>query len=206
MSDIDSKSSKIDVLIGTDVAGKLMTGKKYVLQNGLTAFDMLLGWTVMGKLPVKSKSIDSATIITTLLVREARVTDLWELDVIGITDPIEKLEKAKRDHKVWEFLINTTKLTQEGRYEIKLPWVESHIPIPSNYDTACSRLKSCIFKLKKQNLYEAYGEIFKEWLAENIIERVPENEMESISHYLPHRPMVRAEGTTKIRPVFDASA
>ncbi|XP_043476290.1 uncharacterized protein LOC122507569 [Leptopilina heterotoma] len=201
---IDSDSQRIDVLIGADIAGKLLTGKKFVLKNGLTAFETLLGWTIIRRLPEKSKSVDSAIMITTMLVREARVTDLWNLDVIGITDPIEKLEKAKRDDKVWKFFINTAKLNQEARYEVRLPWVENHIPVSDNYDVACCRLKNSISKLKKQNLYDAYSEVFKEWLAENIIEIVPEHEIENISHYLPHRPVIKEEGTTAIRPVFDA--
>lgn len=41
----------------------------------------------------------------------------------------------------------------------------------------------------------------------NIIERVPEIELNNECHYLPHRPVIKlASETTKIRPVFDASA
>ena len=54
-----------------------------------------------------------------------------------------------------------------------------------------------------------YDGIFKDYEANNIIERVPQEEIEveaGLVHYLPHRPVVREEKeTTKIRAVFDAS-
>ncbi|GFX26893.1 integrase catalytic domain-containing protein [Trichonephila clavipes] len=47
----------------------------------------------------------------------------------------------------------------------------------------------------------------KQWEDLNIIERVPEVELNNECHYLPHRPVIKLDSaTTKIRPVFDASA
>ncbi|GFT20349.1 uncharacterized protein TNCV_1009461 [Trichonephila clavipes] len=46
----------------------------------------------------------------------------------------------------------------------------------------------------------------KQWEDLNIIERVPEVELNNECHYLPHRPVVKLDSaTTKIRPVFYAS-
>ena len=84
--------------------------------------------------------------------------------------------------------------------------MENYAPLPSNYDIARNRLEKGVEKLKRQNLYEAYDNIFKEWLEEEIIERVPKEETDNFSHYLPHRPVVKTYGRTKIRSVFDASA
>lgn len=61
-------------------------------------------------------------------------------------------------------------------------------------------------KLRHENLFDEYNAIFCGWLAENIIEKVPASEVTKESYYLPHRPVIKKEGTTKIRPVFDASA
>lgn len=55
LTDVDDSNSSIDILIGADVAGKLMTGRKYNVTNGLTAFETQLGWTVMGKFPKESR-------------------------------------------------------------------------------------------------------------------------------------------------------
>jgi len=68
LTDIGYKDSPIDVLIGADVAGKLMTGKKFTLKNGLSAFETLLGWTLIGKIPKESKRLDTVTTVTTMFV------------------------------------------------------------------------------------------------------------------------------------------
>lgn len=50
LSDVGGISENIDVLIGANVAGKLLTGKKRDSKNGLILFETRLGWTVMGKI------------------------------------------------------------------------------------------------------------------------------------------------------------
>lgn len=67
-------------------------------------------------------------------------------------------------------------------------------------------MKKCIDKLATKNLLEPYDSVFKEWLAEGIIERVPDCEIDNFGHYLPHRPVIKENNMTKMRPVFDASA
>jgi len=121
LSDIDGVSENIDVLIGADIAGKLLTGKKHSLKCGLTAFETFLGWTVMGKLPNKYGKSDAAIMITSMFVKEANLSDLWSLDVLGIADPIEKLQKSIRDERTTDFLIETAKWDVEGRFEVRLP-------------------------------------------------------------------------------------
>ncbi|GFT60451.1 integrase catalytic domain-containing protein [Trichonephila clavipes] len=51
-----------------------------------------------------------------------------------------------------------------------------------------------------------YGDVFKEWKRECIVEEVPKEELKSVSHYLPHRHVVKPVSTTKIRPIFNASS
>ncbi|GFR22998.1 integrase_H2C2 domain-containing protein [Trichonephila clavata] len=48
--------------------------------------------------------------------------------------------------------------------------------------------------------------VFKEWLEEGVIEMVPEHELNSKGHYLPHHPVFKPNSVpTKIRLVFNAS-
>ncbi|XP_033212371.1 uncharacterized protein LOC117169969 [Belonocnema kinseyi] len=207
LSDIGSKEKSIDVLIGTDVAGKLITGNKFDMNNGLIAFETLLGWTVMGKLPEQRKEkTETIAMFTTLFIQEADVSDLWSLDVLGITDPIQAEKDIIKNENTRNFVRETAKITSEGRYEVKLPWKDDHVPLPENYDVAQQRLKTTVEKLNKQGIASAYNDVFESWLTEKIIERVPENEISRVGHYLPHRPVIKMNSTTKIRPVFDASA
>jgi hypothetical protein len=75
----------IDVLIGADVYGKLLTGRREILQCGLEAIETYLGWIVTGKIQSFTKA-SSMTALSKFVHSEA-VSNLWELDVLGIQDP-----------------------------------------------------------------------------------------------------------------------
>ncbi|XP_015914496.1 uncharacterized protein [Parasteatoda tepidariorum] len=82
-----------------------------------------------------------------------------------------------------------------------MPWLEDHPPLPTNYDLAYRNLNSTV----NQSIYKEYDQVSKEWVEEGIIEEVKDNWEENV-HYLPHRAVIKPNSTTKIRPVFDASA
>ncbi|XP_011882776.1 PREDICTED: uncharacterized protein LOC105570290 [Vollenhovia emeryi] len=197
LTDVGGGNCPIDILIGADVAGKLLTGRKYNLKNGLTAIETHLGWTVLGKLPTESVRTDTAVTVTTMFVQEANLCDLWRLDAIGITDPIERAAREVREERTREFLAKTARLNADGRYEVRLPWTEDLVPVPSNFEIARNRLGKCLDKLKTKNMLEAYNDVFKGWLAEGIIERVPASEMDNFGHYL-YRPVVKEKQHNKI--------
>ena len=75
----------IDVLIGADVCGKLLSGRREILQCGLVAIETYLGWIVTGKIWSCTKA-SSMTALSMFIHSEA-VSKLWELDVLGIQDP-----------------------------------------------------------------------------------------------------------------------
>ena len=71
---------------------------------------------------------------------------------------------------------------------------------------AVRRLQSTTKKLQTEGVYDEYDSIFKDWLSEGIIQQVPDAEKNCWGHYLPHRHVIKENSTTRIRPVFDASA
>lgn len=196
--------NSIDVLIGAVIARKLFTGKKFDLSNGLSAFETRLGWTLMGKSPKIERS-DAGTTAVSMFVKDAKVSDLWSLDVLGIKDPTVKANKFEREQIVESNFLKSVVFTNDKRYSVDLPWTEDHAPISSNFDLSKKRLNSTVEKLKRDGLFVQYDQVFDEWQNENIIEPVIQ-ETSSVCHYLPHRSVVKKEGTTKIRPVYDASA
>ena len=194
------------MLIGADVAGKLFTGKIIQLNQGATAIETKLGWTILGRNSEESSDTDTTLMVVSMFSQEASVSDLWKLDTLGITDPIESISKEARQEEIKALLQETTKITEEGRFEVILPWKDNHPPLQDNRDMAKRRLDVVTKKLKQENLFDDYNTIFSNWLEEGIIEKVPVHEVDRESYYLPHRPVVKREGTTRIRPVFDASA
>ncbi|XP_050298613.1 uncharacterized protein LOC126737669 isoform X1 [Anthonomus grandis grandis] len=198
-------SGPIELLIGSDIAGKLYTGKRHILRCGLVAVETLLGWVLMGKIPVEQKDTLSMSAVS-LFVNNASISNLWELDVLGISDPVERKTREETALAAKALFLETVKTDAEGRYEVRLPWLEGHPALPSNYGIAKKRLDNTITKVTKDGYYELYDQVFKDWQSENIIEEVCEDQTSSKAHYLPHRPVIKLNSSTKIRPVFDASA
>ncbi|GFT41529.1 DUF1758 domain-containing protein [Trichonephila clavipes] len=79
--------------------------------------------------------------------------------------------------------------------------------LPSNKELTWKRHLRMMNKLRNGKFFDDYKSVFRQWEDLNIIESVPEVELNNKCHYLPHRPVVKLDSaTTKIRPLFDASA
>lgn len=122
------------------------------------------------------------------------------------TDPIESVTKEARQAEVKALFRETTKFNDEGRYEVLLPWKENHPSLQDNRDATERRLRLLTKKLQQEDLFEEYNTVFNNWLSGGIIEKVPANDIANKGYYLLHRHVVKEGSTTKIRPVFDASA
>ncbi|XP_018324923.1 uncharacterized protein LOC108736833 [Agrilus planipennis] len=206
LMDVWDCDDPISILIGADVAGKILTGCHKELKSGLVAFETLLGWTIMGAVRQENvREISTVTAIS-LYLKNCDLKDLWTLDMLGIRDPMtHRIFKQQKKLMYREFL-ETVSINSENRYEVQLLWSENHPPLSDNKSVAIKRLQTTTKKLRIEGRYEAYDAVFKEWLAEGIIERVLDKEMDIWGHYLPHRHVVKERSTTVIRPVFDASA
>ncbi|KFD64291.1 hypothetical protein M514_10104, partial [Trichuris suis] len=207
LSDMGKEPSDIDVLTGADVAGELYTGRIVRLESGLTAMETRLGWTLMGRSLDIPSSGSSAMPVTAMFVQDADVQSLWQLDVVGIEDP--GMVKTKREMKeaTRAHFLQTVTVRDDGRYLVHLPWREVRDRLPDNFESARRRLISVTKKLRENDLFSSYNEVFDEWKREGIIEEVQALSSRGQCHYLAHRPVVKENSqTTKIRPVFDASA
>ncbi|GBM58672.1 hypothetical protein AVEN_251935-1 [Araneus ventricosus] len=194
--------TEINLLIGADVLGKLLTGNTVELESGLTAVEMKLGWTVFGKGSYKKDNI-----LTTLSMHSMNVpiNKLWQLEVLGISSPTET-KKEKGDLDLNDFN-DKMKILPDGRYEVELPWKYDSKNLPSNKELVWKRHDRMINRFGKGEFFSDYQKVFRDWENLNIIERVPDFELNRECHYLSHRPVIKLDSqTTKLRPVFDASA
>lgn len=210
ITDLEKNTFKVDkeikLLIGADVAGKLLTGKVIALKSNLTAVHTQLGWTVLGKFFSTESNVNTNhSLITSLLVNNQCISDLWKLDVLGITDPAHRKSKIELEEETNKYFNETICVNSESRYEVTLPWVVDSSSLPDNKKLAEKSLLSTKRKLVSMGKLEAYHDVFEDWLALGIIEKVPEGEPEQV-HYLPHRPVVKENSTTRLRPVFNASS
>ncbi|XP_055938249.1 uncharacterized protein LOC129968417 [Argiope bruennichi] len=139
---------------------------------------------------------------------KTKISDLWELDSLGIKDPSEKKTKLELQDFTLKHFENTVSQNEDGRYYVYIPWIDGHDKLSDNFQLAERRLKNTVRSLKGNGRLLDYEQVFFEWENEGIIERVNENDHDKNKkiHYLPHRPVFKENSTTKIRPVFDGSA
>ncbi|UYV71706.1 hypothetical protein LAZ67_9000089, partial [Cordylochernes scorpioides] len=201
----DLMRDRIEVLIGADIAGRLLTDDQRRISSGLVAIRTKLGWTVMGKIPPTEVRDDiSSLCVTTLLSLD--LENLWKLDAIGVSDAEVEKKTQSLQAEMEEHFAHTTTRDIEGRYEVALPWVQDKERIPSNRDLAENQLRSVRRKLEEVGDMKEYGQIFEEWMKQGIIEYAREDKLDGV-HYLPHRPVYKRNSqTSRIRPVFKASA
>lgn len=122
LTDVDNEDKSVAVLIGADVAGKLLTGRRKELKCGAVALETLLGWTLIGKTNIQAtRGEDSILMIVTMFTQEADIAKLWELDTLGIMDPTLKKKKDILQTEIKERFRQTIRVNEEERYEVALP-------------------------------------------------------------------------------------
>lgn len=205
VSDVGDIKGPIQLLIGADKAGQLFTGKQHQLRCGLVALQTRFGWTIMGKITRERKKVCAASIAITMFVKGAKLCDLWDLEILGVRDPVETRSRLEKDLEVKKKFLQDVKIRADGRYVVKLPWLEDLPELSTNYAIAERRLHSVTKKLITDGNLENYNNVFKEWCELGFIE-IDEAVDKEKGHYLPHRPVIKENSSTRMRPVFDASA
>ncbi|UYV63687.1 hypothetical protein LAZ67_2005306 [Cordylochernes scorpioides] len=207
LSDLGRDSPKIELLIGSDFYGSLLSGHVRQLENGLTAIETYLGWTICGPSPKKDEQTDySSLVVIGMHSRNMSVDDLWDLETIGIKDSMENLTKLEEDKIVHQHFLNSVHQLEDRRFCVGLPWMGNQKGIPSNCHIAKRRLFNTTRTLRVKCIFSEYDRVFQEWVTEGVIEEVSPEDLNRKCHYLHHYPVVKDNGNTiKIRPVFDAS-
>ncbi|GFV57548.1 uncharacterized protein TNCV_4399041 [Trichonephila clavipes] len=112
---------KIEILLGADVAGKLLTGTIFYLKSGPVAIKTKLGWTLMRKTYRNETKFDKNHFmnVTSMFVNDMCISDLWKLDSLGITDPVETKTKLEIQKETLNHFQKTISVDISGRYEAK---------------------------------------------------------------------------------------
>ncbi|GBM67020.1 hypothetical protein AVEN_152529-1 [Araneus ventricosus] len=207
ITDPVSGEYEIDLLIGADLLGSLLTGEIVELDCGLTAVHTKLGWTITGK---QNGTRSMGNVMTTLSMhcRSVNLTEMWDLECLGITDSSQSLCRKKAHSEHLNYFREKLTILPCGRYEVGLPWKSDSRNLPDNKELSWKRHKKMVKRMKARGFLCEYQDVFDDWERLKIIERAPENELKNEKcHYLPHRPVIKMQSeTTRIRPFFDASA
>ena len=202
---------KVDVLIGMDAYWHFFTSEVVWISDELVAHRTHFGWVLSGRLPTSGNLTmpRAGEEVATQLFCQGRepvepVESLWSLEAIGIAD------FRSTDDQVWTDFESTIEKV-DGRYSVSLPWKDGMAErLKPNRVSAQKRLDSLNLRLRKDTeLSQAYSNFFQFMEEQGIVEEVPANDVDTSSpvYYLPHHPVVKAHSSsTKVRPVFDASA
>ncbi|GFT81213.1 uncharacterized protein NPIL_27701 [Nephila pilipes] len=155
----EKNSGEINLLIGADYAGKLLTGNVKHLSGGVIAVYTLLGWTVMGKSDIKRPSINSSLLVLSLHVNDAKITDLWKLDTLGIHGSSETRSKTETQQLALKHFRETISRDNTGRYKVNLPWLDGHPPLQDNKEMTQKRLRNTVRSQKsnRNNFFCRYS-------------------------------------------------
>ncbi|GFT16840.1 uncharacterized protein NPIL_244571 [Nephila pilipes] len=115
LTDVGQDTPPLSVLLGADVLGRIE-----ILTSGISAIETLLGWTIL-RLGKKKQSVN----MVTLALQNIELPKIWDLEVLGIKDPIQRKNKSILAEETLLHFKETVKL-KDLRYEIDLPWLSGH--------------------------------------------------------------------------------
>ncbi|GFW36053.1 DUF1758 domain-containing protein [Trichonephila clavipes] len=119
LKDVGRDSPPILVLLGADIRGSILTDRIEVLSSGVSAVETLLGLTFLG-LGKKKEVVN----LVTLSLQNMDVPNMWDLEVLCITDPIEKKNESLLEEETLAHFKET--ISEDQRYEVDLPWLAGH--------------------------------------------------------------------------------
>ena len=130
---------------------------------------------------------------------ELELTELWDLERIGITQ--KNLSPSERE--TVSIVCSSLEKSEKG-YIVHLPSKDESRP-SVNYRNAKGQLNSLIQRVSRdENLAKQYDEIVNTYLEKVFIEEIPNEPI--AGHYLPHHPVFKKSTTTPVRIVFNASS
>ena len=164
---------EVDILVGSDQYWDLITGRTRHGVSGPVAIDTRLEWVLSGPTSFPTREQPSSGLVTHTLRVDALPQDVttsdrwlkafWELESFGVPDS---------DHSVYDKFQETVQF-KNGRYEVALPWKDSHRILPNNYQLSLNRLDGLLRRLQQDNdILREYDSVIKTQIQQGIVEIV----------------------------------
>ena len=130
---------------------------------------------------------------------EFEVTELWELEQVGILP--DAFSPSERE-TISRVRSNMQKC--ESSYILQLPFKDDMRP-SVNYRTARGQLNHLVQRAQNDEQYgQQYSKVVDSYVEKDFIEQVPNQPVEG--HYMPHHAVFKKSATTPLRIVFNASS
>ncbi|XP_055714223.1 uncharacterized protein LOC129808468 [Phlebotomus papatasi] len=196
----------VDLLIGGGIFARIERDESYFLGPNLPKLKgSEFGWILMGEhTPNQGSSPDDSICnLTTLSSIDSTLKRFWEIETIpNVVPPTKEQEEAEH------LFSRTTTRNQDGRFVVHLPFKANVQRLADNKTNAIGQFVRLERKLSKNPaLKEQYASVFKEYLDLDFLEKVPPEELDRPSYYLPHHGVVKeSSSSTKLRVVYNASS
>ena len=140
LADLSNSSScaAVDILIGSDLYWDLVTGESHRGTSGPVAIKTVFGWVLSGHVKCGPPDESSTCLVTHILwvdglsqsmqVLDDQLKAFWELESFGI---------STIDRSIHDKFEDTVRFIN-GRYEVELPWKESHPTLHEHYHLSLS--------------------------------------------------------------------
>ena len=216
--------TEIDILIGIDQYWSIiMDTPSPIRYNNLVAQYTIFGWIISGSTLASNCTTTApkdynttSTVCMNLTIPEEQLVAFWDLETVGIVTE-EKRNESFLDNQIIKQFLETLEYSEElETYRVQMPWISptARASLGNNFIHALKRLENLHRKTFANNLplEKQYYEIFQRYFKQGIVEVVPAWEIKPHHlynfpvFYMPHRPIIKEGASTKVRPVFDASA
>ncbi|XP_066987481.1 uncharacterized protein [Macrobrachium rosenbergii] len=208
---MNNRHVNVDILVGLNAYWRFMVSNKTVQSKNLVAQESVFGWVLSGSCNIP---LDRVSVTSQLLcinnVSEPDLHKFWNLGSVGISSK-EAVSSEFSSSAVLQKFSDNVKFI-DGRYEVSLPWKSdvAKQSLKNNEKPTHKMMENLNLKFVKiPGLRERYDEAFEEYEKDDITEEVPHSEISSVYpvYCLPHHSVIReSSNSTKVKPVFDASA
>ena len=202
------ESSKVSLLIGSDVpevfwALEERRGK----QKEPYAVRSILGWTLIGPTGPAVGATWNVNFTHSYMLQE-QVERMWKTDFNDI-DCNEQEEMSLEDKRALSKMEESLTVTEDGHYQLSLPWRHQPPILKNNHRVAESRMLSLKARLSRDNeLHQMYSKSMHDYLDKGHASEVPDEFLQNDTEawYLPHHPVFHPRKPNKVRVVFDCAA
>ena len=209
--DISTERKAVDMIIGCDYMYEIISLNSSHKFNELYMTDTLFGFIVHGRASTNTPYNLSACNLIQLKTPNENLNVFWENEKLGIDSQISDEKWTVGELKALSHFEENVRRDNDGRYVVSLPWKEEYVKVETLKPQALIRYQKVLRKLKENSAVQtAYNDVFSEYNHLGMIEKVTKDhdgDKTKLIRYLPHHPVVKQNrSTTKVRPVFDASA
>ena len=192
----------LDVLVGSLDCCKCLQGSfTYHAEPDIAVSPSIFGWTVTGPM-----DYEPPTQLLKLQVKEdvlhQDLQRLWELEKTPETPQLSNNDEIALYH-----FRDTHKIEKDGRYKVEVPRIADTPTLGESRHIAIKRFLQNERSLKKRGKLDEFNTALREYVDLDHAEIVPHQDLTLANYYLPvHGVFKQTSTTTKVRPVFDASA